>query len=155
MLDQQAERAGVARQVAAPDRWMRTSGPAPARHSGACRERLLLARPLLVLNRAIGRISMGDIIEVVIGIVGEQHVSVGDAIREDQTHDECLTVDGVVPLAVVCPADTSEVARVLRACDEQHVGVTARGRRQDCPEDALLRPTGSSCRSSGWTPSSR
>ena len=70
---------------------------------------------------------MGDIIEVVIGIVGEQHVSVGDAIRDDQTHDECLTVDGVVPLAVVCPADTSEVRRVLRACDEQHVGVTARG----------------------------
>jgi putative membrane protein len=27
MLDQQAERARVARQVAAPDRWMRTSGP--------------------------------------------------------------------------------------------------------------------------------
>jgi glycolate oxidase len=70
---------------------------------------------------------MGDIVEVVIGIVSEQHVSSGDAIREDHTHDECLTVEGVVPLAVVCPANTAEVAGVLRACDEQHVGVTARG----------------------------
>ncbi len=70
---------------------------------------------------------MGDIIEVVIGIVGEQHVSVGDAIPEDHTHDECLTVGGVVPLAVVCPASTGEVAGILRACDEQRVGVTARG----------------------------
>ncbi|MGO9341483.1 MAG: FAD-binding oxidoreductase [Acidimicrobiales bacterium] len=70
---------------------------------------------------------MGDIVEIVIGIVGEQHVSSGDAIREDHTHDECLTVGGVTPLAVVCPATTAEVAGVLRACDEQHVGVTARG----------------------------
>ncbi len=70
---------------------------------------------------------MGDIVEVVIGIVGEQHVSSGDAIREDHTHDECLTVEGVTPLAVVCPATTAEVAGVLRACDEQHIGVTARG----------------------------
>ncbi len=70
---------------------------------------------------------MGDIIEIVIGIVGEQHVSVGEAIPDDHTHDECLTVEGVVPLAVVCPATTAEVAGVLRACDEQQVGVTARG----------------------------
>jgi glycolate oxidase len=70
---------------------------------------------------------MGDIVEVVIGIVGEQHVSSGDAIREDHTHDECLTVEGVTPLAVVCPATTAEVAGVLRACDEQRIGVTARG----------------------------
>ena len=57
---------------------------------------------------------MGDIIEVVIGIVGEEHVSTGTAIPEDQTHDECLTVDGVVPLAIVRPSTTAEVAGVLR-----------------------------------------
>jgi glycolate oxidase len=70
---------------------------------------------------------MSDIIEVVVGIVGEQNVFVGDAVREDHTHDECLTVDAVAPLACVCPMTTDEVAAVLRACNEQRVTVTARG----------------------------
>jgi glycolate oxidase len=70
---------------------------------------------------------MGDIIEVAIGIVGAPNVFAGDRIPDDHTHDECLTVDAVVPLAVVCPETTDEVAAVLRACNEQRVTVTARG----------------------------
>jgi len=70
---------------------------------------------------------MGDILEMVVGIVGEPHVFVGDAIPEDHTHDECLTVAPVVPMGVVCPGTTEQVSAVLRACNEQHVTVTARG----------------------------
>jgi glycolate oxidase len=70
---------------------------------------------------------MGDIVEVVTGIVGAENVGVGEAVPEDHTHDECLTVAPVIPLAVVSPANTAEVSEILRACDEQRVGVTARG----------------------------
>src|ERR1700722_17233890 len=70
---------------------------------------------------------MVDILDDVLGIVGAENVSVGDAIVDDHTHDECLTVAGIVPLAVVCPQNTEEVAEILRACNEQHVSVTARG----------------------------
>ena len=70
---------------------------------------------------------MGDILHEMVRIVGAEHVSVGEAISEDHTHDECLTVAPVVPLGVVFPADTEQVADILRTCNEQHVTVTARG----------------------------
>ena len=105
-------------------------GP-PASETRPARETRCLrpVRPTLARLRSSGpersemRLSMSDIIEIVIGIVGEPNVSVGDAIREDHTHDECLTVDGVVPLAVVCPADHGRgggcppgVRRAARGC---------------------------------------
>lgn len=60
-------------------------------------------------------------------IVGAAHVSSGMAISDDDTHDECLTVGPVRPLAVVRPATTAEVAAVVSYCDDHGVGVTARG----------------------------
>ena len=46
-------------------------------------------------------------------ILGEPHVLTGDAISDDYTHDEALTATPVMPLAVVRPATTGEVAEVL------------------------------------------
>jgi glycolate oxidase len=60
-------------------------------------------------------------------IVGEAHVASGLRISDDDTHDECLTVDPVRPLAVVRPATTTEVAAVVSHCDGHGITVTARG----------------------------
>lgn len=61
------------------------------------------------------------------GIVGADHLVTGDAINEDHTHDEALTVDAVRPLAVVHPADTAEVAAIIAWAAETGTVVTARG----------------------------
>jgi glycolate oxidase len=70
---------------------------------------------------------MSDIIDEVLRIVGAPNVLVGDAITEGLTHDECLTVESVTPLAVALPATTAQVAAILRACNERRTPVTARG----------------------------
>jgi len=70
---------------------------------------------------------MADIIELLSDIVGPDDVLAGDAVHDDYTHDEALTVAPVEPLAVVRPASTPEVAAVLRLASELHVPVTARG----------------------------
>ena len=60
-------------------------------------------------------------------IVGEEHLLTGDAIADDYTHDEALTATPIQPLAVVRPADTDEVAEILRWASAEGVPVTARG----------------------------
>jgi glycolate oxidase len=60
-------------------------------------------------------------------IVGAAHVLTGDAIGDDYTHDEVLTVEPQRPLAVVRPGDTDEVAAVVAWAAEHAVPVTARG----------------------------
>ena len=60
-------------------------------------------------------------------IVGADNVLAGDRILEDYTHDECLTVEHQVPLAVVKPGSTDEVAAILRWANETGTPVTARG----------------------------
>jgi len=60
-------------------------------------------------------------------IVGGEHVAAGDAINDDHTHDECLTVDGVRPLAVLRPADTEQVAAIVSWAKDHEVPITARG----------------------------
>jgi glycolate oxidase len=60
-------------------------------------------------------------------IVGEHNLLTGDAIPEDYWHDEALTVAGRRPAVLVRPADTAEVAAVLRIANEHRVPVTARG----------------------------
>lgn len=59
--------------------------------------------------------------------VGAAFVAEGEDIAADDTHDEALTATPVVPLAVVRPATTAEVASVLMAADRAGVPVTARG----------------------------
>jgi glycolate oxidase len=61
------------------------------------------------------------------GIVGETNVLAGDAISDDYTHDEALTASPVVPAAVVRPANTDEVAAILRLANDTGTPVTARG----------------------------
>ncbi len=70
---------------------------------------------------------MPELIESLVGIVGAGAVTSGDEVHEDDTHDECLTVEAVRPLAVVRPTETAEVAAVLALAQELGVPVTARG----------------------------
>jgi glycolate oxidase len=60
-------------------------------------------------------------------IVGGSNVVVGDAINDDYGHDEALTATWQRPAAVVWPASTEQVARVLVAANEHRIPVTARG----------------------------
>jgi glycolate oxidase len=60
-------------------------------------------------------------------IVGEGHVLTGEAISEDYGHDEALTVTPVMPLAVVRPGSTDEVAELVRWAAAWDVPLTARG----------------------------
>jgi glycolate oxidase len=60
-------------------------------------------------------------------IVGRANVGAGERIRGDDTHDESLTAHPTVPLAVVRPASTSEVSRLLALAERDRVPVVARG----------------------------
>ena len=51
----------------------------------------------------------------------------GDAINPDDTHDEALGVDAVMPIAVVRPRTTAEVSAICVAASEAGVPLTARG----------------------------
>jgi glycolate oxidase len=67
------------------------------------------------------------IVSELVRIVGEKHVLVGDAIDPDYTRDESLTVAAVVPRAVVRPANTQDVSKVLAFASQQRLPVVARG----------------------------
>lgn len=67
------------------------------------------------------------VLEELRDLVGTGHCDTGDDINEDHTRDEALTVPGVRPLAVVRPADTSEVAAIVSWAARHGVVVTARG----------------------------
>lgn len=60
-------------------------------------------------------------------IVGADHVDTGDNVREEDTHDEALTVAPVRPVAVVRPGTTEEVSALLAHADAARVPVVARG----------------------------
>jgi glycolate oxidase len=70
---------------------------------------------------------MGDIVERLRELVGDGHVTCGEAVNPDDTHDEALTGSPVVPLAVVRPATTAEVSAILALADDERVAVVARG----------------------------
>ena len=70
---------------------------------------------------------MADIAARLGEIVGAEHVLSGDAIGEDYTHDETLTVEAVRPAHVVRPGSADEVAAVLTLAAETGTPVTARG----------------------------
>ncbi len=85
---------------------------------------------------------MGDVIDEIRAIVGDGNVTAGDAVSEDDTHDECLTVAPVRPLAVVRPASTADVSAVLAFCDRSGVPVTARGAGSGLSGGAVGRSDG-------------
>src|SRR5258705_702826 len=70
---------------------------------------------------------MSDIIEAITDVVGRAAISTGDAIHDDYTRDEALTAIAQRPLAVVRPATTAEVARVIELAAVAGVAITARG----------------------------
>lgn len=70
---------------------------------------------------------MGDLVEQLAKVVGQDNVLTGTLVHDDYTHDEALTTTPAVPLAVVRPASTDEVAGVLRLADESRIPVIARG----------------------------
>ncbi len=51
----------------------------------------------------------------------------GGAISEDYAHDEALGADATMPIAVVRPRTTADVAEVVRIAREYHLPLTARG----------------------------
>jgi glycolate oxidase len=75
-------------------------------------------------------------------IVGAGQVLTGDAIGDDYTHDEALTATPQRPLAVVRPADTDEVAAILRWATAAGVPVTARGSGTGLSGACIPRPDG-------------
>ena len=70
---------------------------------------------------------MPELLEQLRKAVGEGNVLVGDAIHADYTHDEDLGAAPTVPLAVVLPGCTGEVAEVMKLASEHGVPVVARG----------------------------
>lgn len=70
---------------------------------------------------------MSDLISELSDVVGAANVTSGDTINPDDTHDEALGMEPVVPIAVVRPGTTEEVARVLAIADDNRIPVTARG----------------------------
>ena len=72
-------------------------------------------------------LSAADVAAALTAVVGEGNLLVGDDVNEDLTHDEALTATPQRPLAVVRPADTDQVAAVVRWAADHGVPVTARG----------------------------
>ncbi|MGH8995794.1 MAG: FAD-binding oxidoreductase [Acidimicrobiales bacterium] len=70
---------------------------------------------------------MSDLIEELERIVGSDAAWVADTVRPDDTHDETLGAQPVVPLAVVRPGSANEVCRILELADSLRVPVVARG----------------------------
>lgn len=70
---------------------------------------------------------MPDLLEALALAVGSAHVVAGDAISEDYSHDEALTVEPVMPAFVARPATAAEVAALVAIADEHRVPITARG----------------------------
>lgn len=85
---------------------------------------------------------MADLIAELQGIVGEGNVATGDAIAEDLTHDEALTAEPVVPVAVVRPGSTEEVAAIVAAAGRHGAPVTARGSGTGLSGACIPQPDG-------------
>ena len=99
---------------------------------------------------------MTDLVARLREAVGEANVLTGAAIPEEYTHDEALTGNAVVPLAVVRPADAPEVVGGLasssvlrRARDRARFGYGLLGRVHPAA------PTASCARSIACSASSR
>jgi glycolate oxidase len=70
---------------------------------------------------------MSEILEELRKIVGDAHVVSRDEVHDEYRHDEALTSTSVAPMALVLPANTDEVAEVLRLADARGIAVVARG----------------------------
>ena len=85
---------------------------------------------------------MGDLVEQLAKVVGQDNVLTGTQVHDDYTHDEALTTVPGVPLALVRPGCTDEVAGVLRVADENRIPVIARGSGTGLSGASVPRPDG-------------
>jgi glycolate oxidase len=85
---------------------------------------------------------VADIAGLLSEVVGPGHVLTGDAIADDYGHDEALTATPQHPEAVVWPATTDEVSRIVRVAAEQAVPLTARGSGTGLSGACAPRPGG-------------
>ena len=70
---------------------------------------------------------MTSLLDQLSALLPADRVVAGDSVSEDYTHDEALTGTPGRPDALVRPADTTEVSRILALADEERIPVTARG----------------------------
>ncbi len=75
-------------------------------------------------------------------IVGEGHVLRGDGIEDGYSHDECLSTPHATPEAVVRPATTDQVSRLLKFANEHRIPVTLRGAGTGLSGGCTPRPGG-------------
>lgn len=68
-----------------------------------------------------------ELIEQLKEIVGADNCYTGDDINEDYAHDEMPIYGTRTPDAVCLPANTDEVAAIMRLCSENTIPVTVRG----------------------------
>jgi glycolate oxidase len=85
---------------------------------------------------------MTDVTEVLREAVRAEAVIDGAEASDDLFGDEALGIDHVRPLAVVLPANTTEVADALRTADEHGIPVTARGSGTGLSGGAVPRADG-------------
>ncbi len=71
-----------------------------------------------------------------------EQVLVGDAIHEDYSHDECITVDPVQPAIVVQPRSTTEVSRVAALANDAKIPLVGRGNGTGLSGGAIPHPEG-------------
>jgi glycolate oxidase len=83
-----------------------------------------------------------EIAELFAAVVGPANVLVGEAAKDDYSHDEALGATAQAPVAVVLPASTDEVSAVLRVADEHDIPVTARGSGTGMSGACIPRPDG-------------
>lgn len=68
-----------------------------------------------------------ELIDALTAIVTGAQITHGDAINPDDTHDEALGIEGVVPIAVVRPRTTAEVSAICASASDAGIPLTARG----------------------------
>jgi glycolate oxidase len=85
---------------------------------------------------------MGDLVGELAGIVGPGQVLTGTEIHDDYSHDEALTATARLPLALVRPGCTEEVARILAVAEGGRIPVVARGSGTGLSGASVPRPDG-------------
>jgi glycolate oxidase len=69
----------------------------------------------------------GSVVAELVEGLGQAQVAAGEAIRADDCHDESLHGRDAMPLCVVRPASTDEVALVVGVCARHGAAIVARG----------------------------
>lgn len=85
---------------------------------------------------------MADVRTALARVAGEEHVLAGDEVPAEYGRDESLGVAAQRPGIVVRPADTGQVAAVLRVAADHRLPVTARGSGTGLSGAAVPRPDG-------------